>query len=178
MALKKTASIIRPTTKHVPKSTKPVAIQTFRVRPGSIETCVMSAQGERASRPNNCDSTAVRYLSLKPQWSDREYREAYLEASIEQGVAWQIRINRQKRNLTQKDLAKALNTRQSAISRLEDPEHGAYNLKTLIDIANAFDCALSIKYIPYSMLAAESYKLSEGDQFAPPYSTEIQEISK
>lgn len=117
-------------------------------------------------------------MSLKPQWSDREYREAYLEASIEQGVAWQIRINRQKRNLTQNELAKALNTRQSAISRLEDPEHGAYNLKTLIEIAKAFDCALSIRFIPYSMLAADSYKLSEDDQFAPPYSTEAQEVSK
>ncbi len=121
---------------------------------------------------------AVRYQTLRPRWSDREYREAYLEASIEQGVAWQIRINRQKRNLTQKDLAKALNTGQPAISRLEDPEHGAYNLKTLIEIAKAFDCALSIKYIPYSMLAAESCKLSEDDQFAPPYSTEVQEVSK
>jgi len=178
MALKKTASIIRPTTKHVPKSTKPVAIQTFRLRPGSIETCVIAAQRTRPFRPNNSDPTAVRYLSLKPQWSDREYREAYLEASIEQGVAWQIRINRQKRNLTQNELAKALNTRQSAISRLEDPEHGAYNLKTLIEIAKAFDCALSIKFIPYSMLAADSYKLSEDDQFAPPYSTEAQEVSK
>lgn len=176
MATKRTESITHPTTRHVPKSTKPVAIQTFRLRPGSIETCVISAPRESPSRPKNSEATPVRYLSLKPQWSDREYREAYLEASIEQGIAWQIRINRQKRGLTQKDLAKTLKTRQSAISRLEDPEHGAYNLKTLIEIAKAFDCALSVKYIPYSRLAEESYMLSEEDQFALPYSAQIKEV--
>jgi transcriptional regulator with XRE-family HTH domain len=137
---------------------------------------VISAPRESPSRPKNFEATPVRYLSLKPQWSDREYREAYLEASIEQGIAWQIRINRQKRGLTQKDLAKTLKTRQSAISRLEDPEHGAYNLKTLIEIAKAFDCALSVKYIPYSRLAEESYMLSEEDQFALPYSAQIKEV--
>ncbi|WP_399244095.1 MULTISPECIES: helix-turn-helix domain-containing protein [Synechococcales] len=162
----------------MPKSTKPVAIQTFRLRPGNIETCVLSAQTKTPSRPKESLSKSVRYLSLKPQWSDREYREAYLEASIEQGIAWQIRINRQKRGLSQKDLAIALNTRQSAISRLEDPEHGAYNLRTLIEIAKAFDCALSIRYIPYSSLAEESHRLSEENQFALPYAYEAQEAPK
>jgi len=177
MATKRTASITHPTTSHVPKSTRPIAIQTFRLRPGCIETCVISAEKESPSRPKNSDSKPVRYLSLKPQWTDREYREAYLEASIEQGIAWQIRINRQKRDLTQRDLANTLNTKQSAISRLEDPEHGAYNLKTLVEIAKAFDCALSIKYIPYSRLAEESYLLSQEDQFALPYSAEVEEVS-
>ena len=138
---------------------------------------MISAQKGSSSSPKKSDSKHVRYLSLKPQWSDQEYREAYLEASIEQGIAWQIKINRQKRDLTQRDLANMLNTKQSAISRLEDPEHGAYNLKTLIEIGKAFDCALSIKYIPYSRLAEESYFLSEEDQFALPYSTEAKEIS-
>lgn len=177
MATKRTASITHPTTRHAPKSTRPIATQTFRIRPGCFETCVISAQKERPPRPKNSESKPVRYLSLKPQWSDREYREAYLEASIEQGIAWQIKINRQKRNLTQRDLANALKTKQSAISRLEDPEHGAYSLKTLIEIAKAFDCALSVKYIPYSRLAEESYLLSEEDQLALPYSAEVQEVS-
>ncbi|MCX5959717.1 MAG: helix-turn-helix transcriptional regulator [Cyanobacteria bacterium] len=177
MATKRTASITHPTTRHVPKSTRPIAIQTFPARPGCIETCVISAQKERQFSPKKSNSKPVRYLSLKPQWCDQEYREAYLEASIEQGIAWQIKINRQKRGLTQRDLANILNTKQSAISRLEDPEHGAYNLKTLVEIAKAFDCALSIKYIPYSRLAEESYLLSEEDQFALPYSAEAQEVS-
>lgn len=114
-------------------------------------------------------------LSRRPKWSDREYREAYMEAAIEQGVAWQIRINRLNRRLSQAELARAIGTQQSAISRLEDPEYGRHNLDTLVHIAKAFDCALLVKFVPYSILAADSENLSEDDQYAIPYSQEIGE---
>ena len=111
-------------------------------------------------------------LSRLPKWTDREYRQAYMEAAIEQGVAWQIRINRLKRGLSQADLARAIGTQQSAISRLEDPEYGRHNLDTLVQIAKAFDCALLVKFASYSKLAAESENLSESEQYAVPFSQE------
>jgi transcriptional regulator with XRE-family HTH domain len=92
-----------------------------------------------------------------------------MEAAIEQGIAWQIRINRKKRNITQNQLAKKLNTQQSAISRLEDPEYGSHSLDTLVEIAKVFDCALLVKFISYSELAKESENLSESAQYARPY---------
>lgn len=105
----------------------------------------------------------------KPEWQDREYREAYLEASLEQGIAWQIQINRQKRGITQEDLAKALGISLPMLQELEDPEIGEYPLETLIKVAKVFDCALSVKFIPYSELAEDSQNLSEDAQYAPPY---------
>lgn len=98
-----------------------------------------------------------------------------MEAAVEQGVAWQIKINRKYRNMSQKTLASAIGTQQSAISRLEDPEYGAYSLETLLDVAKAFDCALLVKFISYSDLAYESENLSEADQYALPYSLEIKQ---
>jgi transcriptional regulator with XRE-family HTH domain len=95
-----------------------------------------------------------------------------MEAAIEQGVAWQIRINRLKRGLSQADLARAIGTQQSAISRLEDPEYGRHNLDTLVQIAKAFDCALLVKFVSYSKLAADSENLSESEQYAVPFSQE------
>lgn len=97
-----------------------------------------------------------------------------MEASIEQGVAWQIQINRKLRNMSQQCLAKAIGTKQSAISRYEDPEYGAHSLETLKQIANAFDCALSVKFISYGDLARESDNLSETDQYAIPFSLELE----
>lgn len=105
----------------------------------------------------------------KPEWQDREYREAYLEASVEQGIAWQIRINRQKRGITQENLAKALGISLPMLQELEDPEIGEYPLETLIKVAKVFDCALSVKFIPYSELAEDSQNLSEDAQYAPPH---------
>ena len=108
-------------------------------------------------------------LDRRPDWKDREYREAYMEAAVEQGVAWQIRINRQKRGLSQKSLASVIGTQQSAVSRLEDPEYGGHSLETLVQVAKAFDCALAVKFISYSQLASEAERLTEGEQYACPF---------
>ena len=63
----------------------------------------------------------VNPLSKYLKWRDAENRRAYLLASIEQGIAWQIKTNRTARGLSQADLAGALGAEQSAVSRLEDP---------------------------------------------------------
>lgn len=115
-------------------------------------------------------------LSKRSKWKDRAYREAYMEASIEQGIAWQIRINRKLRHMTQGELAAVLGTQQSAISRLEDPTYGAHSLDTLKSIAKCFDCALSVKFVAYSQLAFESEKLGEAEQYAAPYLLEMKEL--
>lgn len=115
-------------------------------------------------------------LVRRPKWQDKEYRDAYMEASIEQGIAWQIRANRSLRGITQSDLATAIGTQQSAISRLEDPTYGAHSLETLVSIAKSFDCALSVKFISFSHLAYESEKLGESDLYAATFMEEMREI--
>lgn len=123
------------------------------------------------------EPTIKAILSKKSHWTDKERRQAYLEASIEQGIAWQIKLNREAREWSQKELAKRIGTHQSAISRIEDPEYGGYRIETLLKIANAFDCALKIKFVEYSELAVESQKLSELDQIAAPFTAELEIFS-
>lgn len=96
-----------------------------------------------------------------------------MEASVEQGIAWQIRANRKARGLTQLDLAQALDTNQSAISRLEDPEYGGHSLDTLIKLANSFECALSVRFISYAQLAADSIDLSEKRLVAKKFNEDV-----
>lgn len=131
-----------------------------------ITVCFASLKEAKRSPLNDQESRA---LDRRPEWKDREYREAYMEAAVEQGVAWQIRINRQKRGLSQKSLASAIGTQQSAVSRLEDPEYGGHSLETLMQIAKAFDCALAVKFVSYSQLASEAERLTEGEQYACPF---------
>ncbi|MGO4764916.1 multiprotein-bridging factor 1 family protein [Cupriavidus sp. 2KB_3] len=114
-------------------------------------------------------STTAQRLSLPMEWDEVEYRQAYLEESIEQGVAWQIRANRQCRGMSQRQLADAIGTQQSAVSRLEDPMSGLPNIETLIKIAHALDCALSVRFISYRQLAIESEDLSPEALYAAPY---------
>lgn len=111
-------------------------------------------------------------LATRPEWADMEYRQAYLVASIEQGIAWQIKVNRQKRGLSQEELGELIGTTQSGVSRLEDPEYGNHSLESLVKLAHAFDCALSIKFVSYSRLAAESEDLSAEALYAKSFSDE------
>jgi transcriptional regulator with XRE-family HTH domain len=95
-----------------------------------------------------------------------------MQAAIEQGLAWQVRVNREQRGWTQRQLAQKMGTKQSAVSRLEDPEDPGVNLQTLINAAHAFDCALLVKFVPYSMLAHESEDLSPERLYAARFDDE------
>lgn len=121
-------------------------------------------------------SHASSALASRPKWTDKEYRQAYLEAAVEQGVAWQIRANRKARGWSQQDFAHRLGTQQSAVSRLEDPTYGRHTLETLVNVADVFDCALSVRLVSYSVLAAESIDLTPEAMVVKSFSDEILEL--
>lgn len=111
-------------------------------------------------------------LKDRSEWSDPEFREGYLAASIEEGVAWQIRANRERRELTQAALGERIGTTQTGIARLENPEYGKHSLQTLLDLAHAFDCALSVRFVPFSQLALDSEDLGPEALYVIPYEEE------
>lgn len=112
-------------------------------------------------------------LQSKPKWKDAEYRHSYMESAVYQTIAWQIRINREHRNITQQELAQSIGTHQSAISRAEDTEYGNHNLGTLIKIAHALDCALVVNFVSYSELAYQSNRLSKNHLIACGFQEEL-----
>lgn len=92
---------------------------------------------------------------------DKEFRSAYVRATIEHGLAHQIRALRTSRGWSQSDLAKKIGAKnQSAISRLEDPSYGRHSLMTIEKLADAFDVALLVKFVPFSRLLDETEDLS------------------
>lgn len=99
-------------------------------------------------------SQSVVHLDIPEAWNDLQYRQATLEAELEQGISWQVRINREERGWKQLDLGKKMGTGQSAISKLENPEGGDIQLSTLIKAAHAFDCALLVRFVSYSEFKA------------------------
>ena len=87
--------------------------------------------------------------------ADKEYRDALVQESINQGIAIQIRLNRIERGWTQGDLGARAEKQQSEISRLEDPDYEGYTLKTLTKLASAFDVAIEVRFVPFSSLVDE-----------------------
>jgi hypothetical protein len=124
----------------------------------------------RSATPQRKKQTSFR--KRLPKWKDREYRQGYLEGSIEQGIAWQIRVNRKMRGWSQEDLAVLLGTHQSAVSRMEDTTYGSHSVETLLSVANAFDCGLVVKFVPFSEIARLSEDLSPEAMLVEPFAVE------
>lgn len=84
---------------------------------------------------------------LKKDLRDPEFRQAFDEEEVCVSLAIQIAKIRQKKNITQQELARRLQTTQQNISRLEDIDNRSYSLKTLIKIAHVLDKRLKVELV-------------------------------
>lgn len=76
-------------------------------------------------------------------------RLKYIEQEKERvEIAQKIYDLRTNANLTQKELARRIGTRQSVISRLESAEYTGHTLKILTKIAKATNRHLTIEFTP------------------------------
>jgi transcriptional regulator with XRE-family HTH domain len=105
-------------------------------------------------------NTKERKKELTSLLRDKEYRDAFVEASINIGVPSQIRTLRKQRGWTQKILAAEAKMLQESVSRIEDPTRGSINLKTLLKFASAFDLGLTVKFVPFGEMVDRKLKLS------------------
>lgn len=91
----------------------------------------------------------------------RKYRNAFVTAQLKQGVPFQIRALRKKRQWSQERLAKEAGLTQGVISRYEDPDYGNLTFNIVSEIANGLDMAFVGKFVPFSELASWFAGLSE-----------------
>ena len=84
---------------------------------------------------------------LKKDLRDPEFHKAFDEEEVCTSLAIQIAKIRQKKDLTQQELAKRLQTTQQTISRLEDINNRSLSLKTLIKVAHVLDKRLKVELV-------------------------------
>lgn len=100
----------------------------------------------------------------------KEAREAFVEANLETGVSFQVRANRLRRRWSQNKLAELSGKKQPYIAKIEGPQHSLPNLQTLLDFASAFDCALSVRFVPFSEMVDSVVSLRGKDLSCPGFS--------
>ena len=87
----------------------------------------------------------IPFDAMVKEWkNDPDYVKEYEGLKVEFGVAHELIRARARAHLTQKDVAKKMETTQSAIARLESGTR-AVNLKTLEKYATATGTHLQIK---------------------------------
>jgi transcriptional regulator with XRE-family HTH domain len=105
--------------------------------------------------------------------ANKEYRDAFVNAHIAQGLAYQIRALREDRGWSQRELATRLGLKnQSAVARLEDPAYGKLSLATLTKIASIFDIAFLARFVSFGKLIRETQDLSPKALTAMPFNRE------
>jgi transcriptional regulator with XRE-family HTH domain len=104
---------------------------------------------EERQRPTHLNSIESVIARIKRGSKDRAQ---FVASHIDKGIAYQIRALRDRQELSQEELAAKVDMNQNAISRLESPERGRPTITTLKRLAEAFDVALIVRFVPFSKL--------------------------
>jgi transcriptional regulator with XRE-family HTH domain len=109
---------------------------------------------------------ASKYEQIWDSFGDEEYRREFAD-DVGTGLAFQIRMLREKNGWTQTELASRIGSRQETISLWENPNYGKYTLKTLKSLARAFDLVPVFRLGAFGELVEWNVNLSP-DRIAPP----------
>ena len=102
----------------------------------------------------NTDST--RRQQIVASLSNKESRDAFVDAEISTTVSFQIREMRKARDWTQEELANRIGSDQPTISKFEDPDYATFAITSLKRLASAFDVALAVRFVPFSQLVDDT----------------------
>ncbi|MGA9994835.1 MAG: helix-turn-helix transcriptional regulator [Pyrinomonadaceae bacterium] len=84
--------------------------------------------------------------TLRKEFKDKETRQVYCDEFLNSSIATQIKVLREQRGLTQKELAEQADMRQERISVLEDVNYSSWTINVLRRLAEAFDLTLTVKF--------------------------------
>jgi transcriptional regulator with XRE-family HTH domain len=110
---------------------------------------------------------------LLSELSDKTYRDSYVAAQIRIGLPFQVKALRTARNWSQGELAERARMAQPRISEIERPGERNLNIDTLLRLASAFDCALSVSFVPFSELVTSAESFDPGTFNVPTFQQEL-----
>jgi transcriptional regulator with XRE-family HTH domain len=111
--------------------------------------------------------------TLRSEFQDNEYRHAYAEECLNAMIAAQIKVLREQRGMTQKQLADATGMGQPRIPLLEDSSYENWTVNTLKRLAKAFDVALSVKFETFSRVIQDFSAMSRETLQRPDFADDL-----
>lgn len=125
-------------------------------------------------------STASVKRDLLENCKDAEYRSAFVEESACIGICSQIRVLRENRSLSQKELGHKAGMAQERISILEDPNATTSKptLATLLRIAVALDVGLDVRFVSFATVLDRSVHTTDKDLDVPSFAVEVASLEK
>lgn len=84
--------------------------------------------------------------STKDAFKNKEYRHGYADEFLNTYIATQIKVLREQRGWSQKDLAINAKMKQPRISVLENVNYSSWSINALRKLAEAFDLTLCVSF--------------------------------
>lgn len=103
-------------------------------------------------------------------------RNAYVQAEVATSLAHQIRAIRIQRGWTQAQLAELIGTKQTIISRLENPEYGRASLKVLVELSRVFDTGLQVRFVPLVTMLQQTFIPDASAHEVPSFEDEAPDV--
>lgn len=116
--------------------------------------------------------TLSAYPTLLEKLDNKRYRRAFRSATVRNFISLQIRALRKALFETQSKLAEACDTSANVIARLENPNYGKMSVSTLLDLADAYDVGLQIRFVPFEEMAEQIENLSDEALLVPTFREE------
>ncbi len=98
--------------------------------------------------------------NLSEKLRNFSYRHKFFRSRVQDEIATQIQILRERRNFRQIDLAKRCSMKQAAISRIEKADYASWNFQTLLRVAEGLDSRLRVVFEPAEDVIRD-YELKE-----------------
>ena len=92
---------------------------------------------------------------LKRQLRDRQFRHAYADEQLNLCISTQIKVIREKQNMSQATLAGKIGSKQTGVSRIESANYEGWSIALLRRLAEAFDLRLRVSFEEFGTLWEE-----------------------
>jgi len=114
----------------------------------------------QGSKGANMNDLAV---ILKQTFKDKDYRHGYVDDFLNAYIATQIKVLREQRGWSQKELADHAGMMQPRISVLENVNYSSWSIKILRKIAEAFDLTLCVSFENFGSRLEDIEKFSRNN---------------
>lgn len=118
-------------------------------------------------------TSSIKQQMLQSFQTGREYRHSFVEEAIRSRIAAQIKTIRERRNWDYKKFAEEIDKKVSWAYRLEDPNTAPPTIPTLLQVAEAFDVGLDVRFRSFSELLDDVTTLSPESFSVPSFEQEL-----
>ena len=128
------------------------------------------------SQPAGLESANINSIKdqiLKSLQSSKEYRQAFVEENVRARITAQIHALRTESALDYKQFAERIDKKVSWAYRLEDPNEAPPTIPTLLEVAEAFDIGLDVRFRPFSELLNDITTLRPFSFSVPSFESEL-----